>query len=362
MPANLQGIWNDTHRAAVGQQVHHQHQHRDELLAGGSRRNLAETARAALRPDRSRRAGPARARRADALRRRAASSLHHNTDLWGDAGADRQAAIGHLADGRRVAEPAPVGSLRLHARPRVPARSRLPDDEGGGAVPARLPGRRPRRAIWSPGRRCRPRTATAARRRPRALHGADDGSPRSPATLFARTIAAARDARHRRGLPRAAGRRRARRLPPLQIGKHGQFQEWLEDYDEQDPGHRHISHLFALHPGHADHAARHAGAGRRRRAPRSSGGWRTAAATPAGAAPGSSTSGRACEDGDQAYEHLAALLADVDAAEHVRHPSAVPDRRQFRRHGRHRRDAAAEPCRRDRDPAGAAARRCRTAA
>lgn len=38
-------------------------------------------------------------------------------------------------------------------------------------------------------------------------------------------------------------------LPPLRIGKHGQLQEWLEDYDEPDPGHRHISHLFALHPG-----------------------------------------------------------------------------------------------------------------
>jgi alpha-L-fucosidase 2 len=35
----------------------------------------------------------------------------------------------------------------------------------------------------------------------------------------------------------------------LKIGKHGQLQEWLEDYDEPDPGHRHISHLFALHPG-----------------------------------------------------------------------------------------------------------------
>ncbi len=39
------------------------------------------------------------------------------------------------------------------------------------------------------------------------------------------------------------------RLAPLRIGKHGQLQEWLEDYDEADPGHRHISHLFALHPG-----------------------------------------------------------------------------------------------------------------
>jgi alpha-L-fucosidase 2 len=40
-----------------------------------------------------------------------------------------------------------------------------------------------------------------------------------------------------------------RRLPPLTIGKHGQIQEWSEDYDEPEPGHRHISQLFALHPG-----------------------------------------------------------------------------------------------------------------
>ena len=39
------------------------------------------------------------------------------------------------------------------------------------------------------------------------------------------------------------------RLPPLKIGQHGQLQEWQEDYDEAEPGHRHISHLFALHPG-----------------------------------------------------------------------------------------------------------------
>jgi len=41
------------------------------------------------------------------------------------------------------------------------------------------------------------------------------------------------------------------RLPPYQIGKHGQLQEWLKDFDEAEPGHRHVSHLFALHPGHS---------------------------------------------------------------------------------------------------------------
>jgi alpha-L-fucosidase 2 len=39
------------------------------------------------------------------------------------------------------------------------------------------------------------------------------------------------------------------KLPPPQIGRGGRLQEWLEDYDDADPGHRHISHLFALHPG-----------------------------------------------------------------------------------------------------------------
>jgi alpha-L-fucosidase 2 len=43
------------------------------------------------------------------------------------------------------------------------------------------------------------------------------------------------------------------KLPKPQIGKHGQLQEWVEDWDEVHPGHRHISHLFALHPGEIIH-------------------------------------------------------------------------------------------------------------
>lgn len=39
------------------------------------------------------------------------------------------------------------------------------------------------------------------------------------------------------------------RIPEINIGKYGQIQEWLEDYEEAEPGHRHISHLFALYPG-----------------------------------------------------------------------------------------------------------------
>ncbi len=44
-------------------------------------------------------------------------------------------------------------------------------------------------------------------------------------------------------------KKRMKRLPKPKIGKYGQLMEWQEDYEEPDPGHRHISHLFALHPG-----------------------------------------------------------------------------------------------------------------
>lgn len=39
------------------------------------------------------------------------------------------------------------------------------------------------------------------------------------------------------------------KLTPLQIGKYGQIMEWREDYEEKEPGHRHISQLFGLYPG-----------------------------------------------------------------------------------------------------------------
>ena len=39
------------------------------------------------------------------------------------------------------------------------------------------------------------------------------------------------------------------RIAPNQIGQHGQLQEWLEDRDDPDEKHRHVSHLWGLHPG-----------------------------------------------------------------------------------------------------------------
>lgn len=37
-------------------------------------------------------------------------------------------------------------------------------------------------------------------------------------------------------------------LPPMQIGRHGQLQEWMEDMDNPSDEHRHVSHLYGLYP------------------------------------------------------------------------------------------------------------------
>jgi len=125
--------------------------------------------------------------------------------------------------------------------------------------------------------------------------------------LFQRTMAASTvlgvDEAFRARLGKALAK-----LPPLAIGRHGQLQEWLEDYDDADPGHRHISHLFALHPGDqitlrgTPELARAARVSLERRLAAGSGhtGWSRAWIVNFWAR---------LEEGDAAHEHLAALLA-----------------------------------------------------
>lgn len=66
--------------------------------------------------------------------------------------------------------------------------------------------------------------------------------------LFSNCIAAAGilgvDEEFRRRLAAARAR-----LLPYRTGARGQVQEWPEDFEERDPQHRHISHLYPLHPG-----------------------------------------------------------------------------------------------------------------
>ena len=49
---------------------------------------------------------------------------------------------------------------------------------------------------------------------------------------------------------RKQARRTLERMQPYQVGKKGNLQEWYHDWEDQDPQHRHQSHLFGLYPGH----------------------------------------------------------------------------------------------------------------
>lgn len=68
--------------------------------------------------------------------------------------------------------------------------------------------------------------------------------------LFAHCVEAARtlgvDEALQRQLEEASGR-----LLPHRLGRHGQLQEWLEDHEDEDAHHRHVSHLYDVYPGAA---------------------------------------------------------------------------------------------------------------
>jgi len=66
--------------------------------------------------------------------------------------------------------------------------------------------------------------------------------------LFARTIEAA-ELLGRDAALVAELRGKLTKLAPYRIGAQGQLQEWREDYKEEDPKHRHLSHVYPLHPG-----------------------------------------------------------------------------------------------------------------
>jgi alpha-L-fucosidase 2 len=67
--------------------------------------------------------------------------------------------------------------------------------------------------------------------------------------LFGNTVRAAEILGLDEGLRKELSERRAK-LAPNQIGPDGRLQEWLEPYGEGDPHHRHVSHLYGLHPYH----------------------------------------------------------------------------------------------------------------
>ena len=148
--------------ARLGQQVHDQHQPADELLAGRGR-EPGGVSRAALRPDRP--ASRHRRARRHALHYGCGGFVaHHNTDLWADTAPLDNVFCGLWPAGAAWLAHHLWEQLRLRPRRGVPPRARLPGDEGGGPLRARLPGRGPReRASSCSAPRSRPRTSTSTR-------------------------------------------------------------------------------------------------------------------------------------------------------------------------------------------------------
>ncbi|MBC8053311.1 MAG: glycoside hydrolase family 95 protein [Sphingobacteriaceae bacterium] len=66
--------------------------------------------------------------------------------------------------------------------------------------------------------------------------------------LFENTIAASKILRKDESFRRSL-ENKLTQLAPTRIGSDGRIMEWTEEFKEPEPGHRHISHLFGLHPG-----------------------------------------------------------------------------------------------------------------
>ena len=129
-------------------------------------------------------------------------------------------------------------------------------------------------------------------------------------------------------------------LPQPEVASNGTLKEWLEEYEEVEVGHRHMSHLFALHPGHQitpEGTPELAQAARKTLERRLShgGGHRLEPRLDY------QLLGLSGGRGKGGGEHPAAA-GEIHLAQPVRQPPALPDRRQLRGHRRHCRHLAAK--------------------
>ena len=281
LPANLQGVWNNS-TTPPWSADYHLNINLQMNYWPAETTNLAETTAPlfdyvdslrAARP--GHRAADVRQPRLGRAQRDQPVRLHRRARLG-----DRVL----VPRGRRLAGPALYEHYLFTARQDVPARAGLPDDEGrspSSGWTSCVTDPRDGKLVVTP--------ELLARARPVHRRRLDVAADRvGPVHQHAR-------GRQRRSATTRRSRRRSRsaldRLDPgLRVGSWGQLQEWKADRDNPTNDHRHVSHLFALHP--AGRSRR----GRPRAGRRGEGVARPRAATaaPAGARPGRSTSGPGC--------------------------------------------------------------------
>ena len=88
---------------------------------------------------------------------------------------------------------------------------------------------------------------------PDGLHASTSAGNYADLAMIRECLTDARDAAKELGLDAKLVKEINKALPklaPYQIGANGQLQEWTTDFKEEDPHHRHQSHLFGLYPGH----------------------------------------------------------------------------------------------------------------
>ena len=130
------------------------------------------------------------------------------------------------------------------------AKSRLPGDEGSRRVLPRLARRRPSRpANSSAARPCRPKTLSSRQTARRRFWTWDRrwtsrSLPSFSATVLKRRRTLGIDDPFVKKVEQTR-----RRLAGPRIGADGRLLEWTQERKEREPGHRHLSHLYALHPG-----------------------------------------------------------------------------------------------------------------
>ncbi len=244
-PANLQGIWNDKLLAAWdGKYTTNINLEMNYWPAETT--NLAETAEPLLHLIGEVAGGPGRD--AAAMYGCRGWMLHHNTDIWRSTGAVDGPAYGvwptcnawlcshlwetylHSGDRRLLGRIYPLlrGAAEFHL-------DFLTCEPRSG------------RLVTAPSISPENRPEVNGRRDFAVVAGATmDGQ--LLADLLRNTASAARtlgvDPSFRDTLERTAAA-----LLPMRVGRWGQLQEWMDDWDRPDDHHRHVSHLWGLYPG-----------------------------------------------------------------------------------------------------------------
>ncbi len=245
LPANLQGIWNE-HLAAPWESDYHVNINLQMNYWPAEVTNLAETAEPLIGlVDAWRDPGQATA---NAMYGAGGWAMHHNTDIFGRTGLHDGINWGTFPLGgawmtfpvwRHYAYSRDADYLRDTAYPILKGAAQFIIDflvESPEGYLVTTPSYSPENAFLLP-------DGSAMQ-----LTYAPTMDVQIILELFQNTIHAAEvlgvDAAFRDSLAMTLTR-----LPPVRVGANATIMEWIQDFEEAEPGHRHISHLLGLHPG-----------------------------------------------------------------------------------------------------------------